>query len=60
MLEKYWNIEGFLGKFLKTKSVLKSTGESLQGLEKSLDLLFSLSQSRFSQLEFYSVNLNFS
>ena len=32
-LEKYLNIEGFLKKSLKTKTALKSTGESLQGLE---------------------------
>ena len=38
MLEKYLNIEGFLGKSLKTKSALKSTGESLQGLEKFLGI----------------------
>ena len=36
-LEKYLNIEGFHEKSLKTKSALKSTGESLQGLEKSLN-----------------------
>ena len=36
-LEKYLNIEGFLEKSLKTKSALKSTGESLQDLEKSLN-----------------------
>ena len=35
MPEKYLNIEGFLEKPLKTKIVLKSTGESLQGLEKA-------------------------
>ena len=36
-LEKYLNIEGFLEKYLKTKSVLKSTKKSLKGLEKSLN-----------------------
>ena len=36
-LEKYLNIEGFLEKSLKTKSALKSTGESLQYLEMSLN-----------------------
>ena len=36
-LEKNLNIEGFLEKSLKTKSVLKSIGESLQGLVKSLN-----------------------
>ena len=38
MLEKYMNLEGILEKFLKIKSVLKSTGKSLKGLEKSLNL----------------------
>ena len=36
-LEKYFNLEGFLGKSLKIKSALKSTGKSLQSLEKSLN-----------------------
>ena len=36
-LEKYLNIEGFLEKYLKLKSALKSTGKSLKGLEKSLN-----------------------
>ena len=36
-LEKYLNIESFLEKSLKTKSGLKSTGESLQCLKKSLN-----------------------
>ena len=36
-LEKYLNIEGFLEKYLKMKSALKSTGKSLNGLEKSLN-----------------------
>ena len=36
-LEKYLNIEGFLEKYLKIKSALKSTGKSLKGLEKSLN-----------------------
>ena len=36
-LEKYFDIEGFLEKSSKTKSALKSTGVSLQGLEKSLN-----------------------
>ena len=37
-LEKYLNLEGFLEKSLKDKSALKSTGKSLKGLEKSLNL----------------------
>ena len=36
-LEKYLNLEGFLEKSLKVKSVLKSTGKSLKSLEKSLN-----------------------
>ena len=36
-LEKYLNLEGFLEKSLKIKSALKSTGKSLQILEKSLN-----------------------
>ena len=36
-LEKYLNLKGFLEKFLKIKSALKSTGKSLKGLEKSLN-----------------------
>ena len=36
-LEKYWNKEGFLEKYLKIKSALKSSGKSLKGLEKSLN-----------------------
>ena len=36
MLEKYLNLEGFLEKSLKIKSTLKSTGNSLKSLEKSL------------------------
>ena len=36
-LEKYLNLEGFLEKSLKIKSVLKSTGKSLKSLEKSLN-----------------------
>ena len=36
-LEKYLNLEGFLEKFLKIKSALKSTGKSLKSLEKSLN-----------------------
>ena len=36
-LEKYFNLEGFLEKSLKSKSALKSTGKSLKGLEKSLN-----------------------
>ena len=35
--EKYFNLEGFLEKSLKTKFSLKSTGKSLKGLEKSLN-----------------------
>ena len=33
----YLNLEGFLEKSLKIKSALKSTGKSLQTLEKSLN-----------------------
>ena len=36
-LEKYLNLEGFLEKSLKIKSVLKSTGKSPKSLGKSLD-----------------------
>ena len=36
-LEKYLNLEGFLGKSLKIKFALKSTGKSLKSLEKSLN-----------------------
>ena len=36
-LEKYLNFEGFLEKSLKVKYTLKSTGKSLNGLEKSLN-----------------------
>ena len=36
-LEKYLNLEGFLEKSLKIKSALKSTGDSLKSLEKSLN-----------------------
>ena len=36
-LEKYLNLEGFLEKSLKIKSVLKSAGKSLKSLEKSLN-----------------------
>ena len=36
-LEKYLNLEGFLEKYLKNKSALKSTGKSVKGLEKSLN-----------------------
>ena len=36
-LEKCLNLEGFLEKSLKIKSVLKSTGRSLKSLEKSLN-----------------------
>ena len=35
-LERYLNLEGFLEKYLKIKSALKSTGKSLKSLEKSL------------------------
>ena len=35
-LGQYLNLEGFLEKSLKIKSVLKSTGKSLKSLEKSL------------------------
>ena len=42
-LEKYLNLEGILEKSLKIKSALKSTGKSLQSVEKSLTfLLFSV------------------
>ena len=37
MLEKTLNLESFLEKSLKIKSALKSTGKSLEGLEKSLN-----------------------
>ena len=37
-LEKYLKLEGFLEKSLKIKSAMKSTGKSLKGLEKSLNL----------------------
>ena len=37
MLEKCLNRKSFLEKSLKTKSALKSTGEPLQGIEKSLN-----------------------
>ena len=37
-LEKYLNMMGLLEKSLKMKYALKSTGESLQGLEKYLNL----------------------
>ena len=36
MLEKYLNMKDFLEKSLKMKYALKSTGESLQSLEKYL------------------------
>ena len=36
-LEKYLNLEGFLEKSWKVKSVLKSTGKSPNSLEKSLN-----------------------
>ena len=36
-LEKFLNLEGLLEKSLKIKSALKSTGKSLEGLEKSLN-----------------------
>ena len=36
-LEKYLNLEGFLKKSLKIKSALKSTGNLLKSLEKSLN-----------------------
>ena len=41
-LEKYLNLEGFLRKFFKIKSALKSTGKSLKSLEKSLDSSISV------------------
>ena len=45
MLGKYLNLESFLEKSLKIKYVLKSTGKSLKGLEKSLIFfLFSVGQ----------------
>ena len=37
MFEKYLNLEGFLEKSLKIKSVLKITGKSLKSHEKSLN-----------------------
>ena len=39
-LEKFLNLEGFLEKSLKIKSALKSTGGSLNSLEKSLNSIF--------------------
>ena len=36
-LEKYLNLEDFLEKSLKIKSILKSTGKSLKSLEKCLN-----------------------
>ena len=36
-LEKYLNLEDFLENSLKIKSALKSTGQSLKSLEKSLN-----------------------
>ena len=36
-LEKYLNLESFLEKSSETKSALKSTGKSLNSLEKSLN-----------------------
>ena len=36
-LEKYLNLEDFLGKSLKFKSALKRAGKSLKSLEKSLN-----------------------
>ena len=41
-LEKYLNLEGFLGKSLKIKYNLKSTGKSLKGLEKFFYFLWEL------------------
>ena len=43
-LEKHLNLEGFLEKSLKIKIAMKSTGKSLESLEKSLNLLFSVGQ----------------
>ena len=37
MLEKYLDVEGFLEKSLKIKSALKSTGNLLKSLEKSVN-----------------------
>ena len=39
-LEKFLNLEGFLGKSLKIKTALKSTGKPLKSLEKSLNSIF--------------------
>ena len=36
-LEKYLKLEGLLEKSLKIESAMKSTGNSLKGLEKSLN-----------------------
>ena len=42
-LEKYLNLEDFFEKSLKNKPALKSTGNSLKSLEKSLNsILFSV------------------
>ena len=40
MLEKYFNVEGFLENSLKIKSALKCTGKSLKSLEKSPTFTF--------------------
>ena len=41
-LEKYLNIEGFLEKFLKLISALKSTGNNFKALKSPWNLLFSV------------------
>ena len=51
-LEKYLNLEGFLEKSLKVKSVLKCTGKSLKSLENSLNSTI------FVGLSSVDINLN--
>ena len=41
-LEKYLDLEGFLEKYLNIKSAFKSTGKSINSLEKSLNSIFSV------------------
>ena len=56
-LEKCLNIEGFLEKYLKIKSALKSTGKSLKGLDKSLNstILCELTNSVDRELNQYKI-----
>ena len=48
MLEKYLNIEGFLEKSMKIKSILKCHRKSYIGIEKSLN--FTIFSSDFTLL----------